>query len=84
LAELSSPVLVDRSSDTDVNVGAITITSNPPASVVLDGRPLGKAPLVVRAPAGVHSLLFIHPLYGRRSLSVSVSPGLTRGASVEF
>jgi hypothetical protein len=84
LAELSSPVLVDRSSDTDMNVGAINVTSNPPASVVLDGRPLGKAPLVVRVPAGVHSLLFIHPLYGRRSLSVSVSPGLTRGASVEF
>jgi hypothetical protein len=84
LPEASSPVLVDRSSDTDVNVGTINVTSNPPASVVLDGRPLGKAPLVVRVPGGVHSLLFIHPLYGRRSLSVSVSPGVTMGASVEF
>jgi hypothetical protein len=84
LPELSSPVFVDRSSDTDVNVGTINVTSNPPASVVLDGRPLGKAPVVVRVPAGVHSLLFIHPLYGRRSRSVSVSPGMTVGASTEF
>jgi hypothetical protein len=84
LPEVSSPVLVDRSSDKDVNVGTINVTSNPPASVVLDGRPLGKAPLVVRVPGGVHSLLFIHPLHGRRSLSVSVSSGVTMGASVEF
>lgn len=84
LPEVSSPVLVDRSGGTDVNVGTVNVTSNPPASVVLDGRPLGKAPLVVRVPAGVHSLLFIHPLHGRRSLSVSVRPGATTGASAEF
>jgi hypothetical protein len=84
LQELSSPVLVDRTSDADAKVGTINVTSDPPASVVLDGRPLGKAPLVVRVPAGVHSLLFIHPLYGRRSLSVSVSPGMTKGAAAEF
>ena len=84
LPELSSPVLVDRSSATDVNVGTINVTSIPPASVVLDGRPLGKAPLVVRVPAGSHPLVFIHPLYGRRSLSVRVSPGATTAASAEF
>jgi hypothetical protein len=84
LPEVSSPVVVDRASDTDVNVGTVNVASNPPANVVLDGRPLGKAPLVVRVPAGVHSLLFIHPLYGRRSLRVNVSPGATAGASVEF
>lgn len=84
LPEVSLPALVDRSGGTDVNVGTVNVTSNPPASVVLDGRPLGKAPLVVRVPAGVHSLLFIHPLYGRRSLRVNVSPGATAGASIEF
>jgi hypothetical protein len=84
LPELSAPVLIDRSSATDANVGTINVTSNPPASVVLDGRPLGKAPLVVRVPAGSHPLVFIHPLYGRRSLSVRVSPGATTAASTEF
>jgi hypothetical protein len=84
LPEVSSPVVVDRASGTDVNVGTINVTSNPPANVVLDGRPVGKAPRVVRVPAGTHSLVFIHPLYGRRSLSVSVRPGATAGASAEF
>jgi hypothetical protein len=84
LPEVSSPVIVDRASGTDVNVGTINVTSNPPANVVLDGRPLGKAPCLVRVPAGSHKLVFIHPLYGRRSVKVSVSPGLTTGASAEF
>jgi hypothetical protein len=84
LPELSSAVVVERASETDVNLGTINVTSNPPANVVLDGRPLGRAPRVVRVPAGTHKLVFIHPLYGRRALSVSVSPGMTTGASAEF
>jgi hypothetical protein len=84
LTEVSAPVVVDRTSDTDVNVGTINVTSNPPANVVLDGRPLGKAPCVVRVPAGFHNLVFIHPLYGRRSLHVNVSPGMTTSASAAF
>ena len=65
-------------------VGALTITSNPPANVVLDGRPLGKAPRIVKVPAGLHTVLFIHPLYGRKSLSVKVGAGATTSASAAF
>lgn len=84
LTEVSEPVVVDRTSDTDVDIGTINVTSNPPANVVLDGRPLGKAPCVVRVPAGSHKLVFIHPLHGRRSLEVNVSPGMTASASAIF
>ena len=84
LPELAPPSVVDLSISADANVGAINVTSNPPANVVLDGRPLGKAPRVVRVPAGLHTVLFIHPLYGRQSLSVNVGPGATTNASADF
>ncbi len=84
LPEQGPPSVVDLSISPDANVGAINVTSNPPANLVLDGRPLGKAPRVVRVPAGVHTLLFIHPLYGRQSFSVNVGPGATTNASADF
>jgi len=84
LAELPPPTVVDLSSGPDANVGTINVTSNPPASVVVDGRPLGKAPCVVKVPAGLHTVVFIHPLYGRQSLSVNVSPSLTTTAAADF
>jgi hypothetical protein len=84
LNELPPPPVVDMSSNADANVGALNVTSNPPANVVLDGRPLGKAPRVVKVPAGVHTVMFIHPLYGRRTLSVNVGPNTTTSASAEF
>ncbi|HVY26654.1 MAG TPA: PEGA domain-containing protein [Polyangiaceae bacterium] len=84
LAELpDAPTIVDLSNG-DPNAGTIDIAATPPAHVVLDGRPLGKSPRVVRAPAGAHTLVFIHPLYGRRTLPVTVRSGATTAASTEF
>jgi hypothetical protein len=84
LPELAPPSVVDLSSGADANVGVIDVTSNPPANVVVDGRPLGKAPRVAKVPAGLHTVLFIHPLYGRQSLSVNVGSGVTTSASADF
>jgi len=84
LPELPPPSVVDLAGGADPSVGTINVTSSPPANVVLDGRPLGKAPRVVRVPAGVHTLVFVHPLYGRQLLSVSVIPGVTARASANF
>jgi hypothetical protein len=84
LPDLPPPTLIDRSSGTEANVGIINVTSSPPANVVLDGRPLGKAPRVVRVPAGNHTVVFIHPLYGRRSLKVNVRPGAATSASADY
>lgn len=64
--------------------GSLNITSSPPASVVLDGRPLGKAPRVVDVPAGTHTVVFIHPKYGRQSVTVNAVPGRTTSASADF
>jgi len=84
LAELpTTSAVVDRSNG-DVNAGSIDVESTPPSNVVLDGRPLGKSPRVVRVSAGPHTVVFIHPLYGRRSVSVNVRSGAVTGASAEF
>jgi hypothetical protein len=84
LADVPTPAIVDWSSGASKRAGIINVTSSPPANVVLDGRPLGKAPRAVRVPPGIHTVVFIHPLYGRRSLSVDVRPGMSTGASAEF
>jgi hypothetical protein len=84
LPDLAAPAVVDMSSSADTNVGSLNVTSNPPANVVLDGRPLGKSPRIVKVPAGLHTVVFIHPLYGRQSLSVNVGAGATTGASADF
>ncbi len=84
LSDLPASPIFDKSSRPDASIGTINVTSSPPANVVLDGRPLGKAPRLIRVPAGLHTVVFIHPLHGRRSLTVNVMPGVTTGASAVF
>jgi PEGA domain len=64
--------------------GSLSITSSPPSNVVLDGRPLGKAPRDVDVPAGSHTVVFVHPQFGRQSITVNVVPGRTTSASADF
>lgn len=71
----------DRASTT---LGSLDIMSSPAANVVLDGRPLGKAPGVVKVASGPHTVVFIHPERGRMVLNVNVTPGHTTSAAAEF
>ena len=64
--------------------GTLNITSSPPANIVLDGRPLGKTPHAVVMPAGSHTVVFVHPKFGRQSLTVNVAADQTTNASVDF
>jgi hypothetical protein len=84
LAELPAPTVTDMAGGAVPSAGTLNVTSNPPANVLLDGRPLGKAPRIVQVPPGPHTVLFIHPLYGRQSLKVNVSPGRATSASANF
>lgn len=65
-------------------LGSLDITSSPPSSVVLDGRPLGKGSRVVPIAPGLHTVVFVHPEHGRMLLNVNVSPGQTTSASADF
>jgi len=75
--------VVAKKSDSAAH-GSLDMSSSPPASVVLDGRPLGKAPRTVEIAPGPHTVVFVHPERGRMSVSVNVSPGRTTNASANF
>lgn len=76
---------LDRASDESAGErGTLTITSTPPSNVVLDGRPLGRTPHELGVAAGPHSVVFIHPLKGRKSVRVEAAAGKTAVASVSF
>lgn len=65
--------------------GTLNINSIPVSKVVLDGRPLGSTPKVgVSVPAGSHTVVFIHPEFGKKSLTVQVKAGETKTAAVKF
>jgi hypothetical protein len=76
----SSAIPISSAPDT----GTLSITSSPPSSVVLDGRPLGKAPRSLAVAVGSHTVVFVHPKFGRRSVTVNVPADQTTSASVDF
>jgi hypothetical protein len=62
----------------------LTFTSDPPSNLVLDGRPLGKTPKTASVPAGNHTVLFIHPEFGRKAKSIPVAAGQKATVKVKF
>jgi hypothetical protein len=65
--------------------GKLNINSIPYSKIVLDGRPLGETPRVeVAVAAGPHTVLFVHPDYGRIQKEVYVDTGRTVLAAVRF
>ncbi len=64
--------------------GTISINSIPASNVLVDGRPVGTTPTRWSGPAGAHTVVFVHPKYGRKMQSVVVKPGGTAVASVRF
>jgi len=73
-----------RASGANATQGSLEITSSPTTNVVLDGRPIGKAPRVVPVAPGLHTVVFIHPERGRMLLNVNVQPGQTTSAAADF
>lgn len=65
--------------------GTLNINSVPPTTVLLDGRPLGKTPKVgVSVPAGSHSITFVHPDKGRKSVKVDVPGGGSKNVTIRL
>ena len=58
-----------------------TVTVEPGQDV---GRPLGLTPHELGVSAGAHSVVFIHPIKGRRSMRIEAAAGKTALASVSF
>jgi len=64
--------------------GTISINSIPVSSVLVDGKPVGQTPTRVTVPAGPHSVTFIHPEKGRKSVGVQVPAGGNATAVTRF
>ena len=62
----------------------ITMNSIPASKVVLDGKPMGNTPQTASVTPGTHSVMFIHPEKGRKSVSVTVKAGEKKPVSVKF
>jgi len=65
--------------------GTLNINSIPASRVLLDGQPIGETPRTnVSVSAGTHTVTFIHPELGKKSISVKVGPGETKSASAKL
>jgi hypothetical protein len=84
VVEPSSAIVAKKADGAKAKLGSLDITSSPPSNVVLDGRPLGKAPRVVSIAPGLHTVVFVHPQRGRMLLNVNVNAGQTTVASADF
>ncbi len=65
--------------------GTLNINSIPVSKVILDGKPLGSTPKPgISVPAGTHTVVFIHPEKGKKTISVTVKAGETKPAAIKF
>lgn len=64
--------------------GILGANSIPISNVLIDGRPVGKTPVQIPVSPGIHSVVFVHPTMGRKSVRVGVNSGKTAVAAVRF
>jgi serine/threonine protein kinase len=65
--------------------GTLNVNSIPVSNAILDGRPLGSTPkLNLSVAAGAHTVVFVHPEYGRKVVAVTVEAGQTAIAATRF
>ncbi len=65
--------------------GFLNINSIPASRVLLDGQPLGETPKTkVSVSPGKHTVTFIHPEHGKKSVVVNVGAGETKSASARL
>jgi len=66
-------------------MATLSMNSIPPAKILLDGKPIGQTPRIgLSTKPGVHSVTFVHPERGRKTVRVTLAPGQKRTISVRF
>lgn len=67
------------------NQCTLSMNSIPTSQVSLDGRALGPTPRInMPVACGSHTVTFVHPNYGRKSIPISLSPGRPGLAAIKF
>jgi serine/threonine-protein kinase len=65
--------------------GTLNVNSLPLSNVLIDGRPYGSTPKTdIPVSAGPHTVTFVHPDLGRKSVTVNVEAGKSATAAVRF
>ncbi len=62
----------------------LAINSIPISNVIVDGRPVGSTPKQMPVSPGSHTVVFIHPELGRKTVTVNVQAGKTAVAATKF
>lgn len=72
-------------SDVKAETGTLNVNSIPVSKVMVDGRPVGETPKVnMTLPVGTHTITFVHPELGKRSVSVQIKAGVLTRAAVKL
>lgn len=80
-APTAPPARTNEPSESASGTATLNINSIPASRVLLDGQPLGETPRTgVQVSPGTHTVTFIHPELGKKSISVKVGPGETKSA----
>jgi hypothetical protein len=65
--------------------GRLNVNSIPVSRVLVDGAALGETPRVdIELSPGIHTVTFVHPDLGRKSVSVNIKAGQTATAAVKL
>jgi hypothetical protein len=74
-----------KSSEVAAEMGTLNVNSIPVSKVLVDGAPMGETPrLDISLAPGTHTVTFIHPELGRKSVSVQIKPGVLTRAAVKL
>jgi hypothetical protein len=90
--ERSAPPVEDKSEKSEdapapanAGSGTLNINSLPASRVLVDGTPIGSTPKIdYSVSAGTHTITFVHPDLGKKSISVTVKAGQSSVAAVRF
>lgn len=75
----------DESASESKGSATLNINSLPVSRILLDGSPLGETPKTgVQVSAGTHTVTFVNPEHGKKSVSVTVKAGETKPVTVRF
>lgn len=79
----ANPTPSEKSQPKASGTGSLHIVTNPPAMILLDGKPVGKTPQRLTVSAGTHSVVLIHE-NGRKRASINVESGANKTIKASF
>jgi serine/threonine-protein kinase len=75
----------DDSAAASTGMATLNINSLPVSRILLDGQPMGETPRTgIQVTPGTHTVTFVHPELGKKSVSVNVKAGESKAVSTRL